>query len=153
MQRIDVLKGPQPQVFGNTFGAINLVPKRADKAQGVTGDVQVSAGSFGTVVEQFDISGRSGDWDFALAQGYAKSDGHRADAQGKLANLMARVGYQINPQWSAGVLLLKADNTADIASNQTIGHGQCRTPRRRPTTTASMITVRCAGTPQPENRA
>jgi iron complex outermembrane receptor protein len=117
MQRIDVLKGPQPQVFGNTFGAINLVPKRADKAQGVTGDVQVSAGSFGTVVEQFDMSGRSGDWDFALAQGYAKSDGHRADAQGKLANLMARVGYQINPQWSASVLLLKADNTASDPGN------------------------------------
>ena len=124
MQRIDVLKGPQPQVFGNTFGAINLVPKRAGKADGVTGDVQVSAGSFGTVVEQFDLSGRSGDLDYTLAQGYAKSDGHRSDAQGKLANLMARVGYQINPQWSASVLLLRADNTASDPGNATTKVGK-----------------------------
>ena len=117
MQRMDVLKGPQPQVFGNTFGAINLIPKRAGKADGVSGDLQASAGSFGTVVEQFDLVGRSGDLDYTLAQGYAKSDGHRSDAQGKLANLMARVGYQINPQWSARVLLLRADNTASDPGN------------------------------------
>ncbi len=112
MERIDVLKGPQPQVFGNTFGAINLVPKRAGKGDGVTGDVQVSGGSSGTMVEQFDLSGRSGDLDYSLAQGYAKSDGHRDAADGKLANLMGRLGYRINAQWSANVLLLSADNTA-----------------------------------------
>ena len=117
MQRMEVLKGPQPQAFGNTFGAINLVPKKAGKVEGVTGDVQVSSGSFGTVVEQLDVSGRSGDLDYSLAQGYAKSDGHRADASGKLANLMVRMGYQFTPQWNASVLLLRADNTASDPGN------------------------------------
>ncbi|MEI8031190.1 MAG: TonB-dependent receptor [Comamonadaceae bacterium] len=112
MERIDVLKGPQPQVCGNTFGAINLVPKRAGKGDGVTGDAQLSAGSFGTVVEQFDLTGRSGDLDYSLAQGYAKSNGHRPDADGKLANLMGRAGYKFSPQWSVNLLLLSADNTA-----------------------------------------
>ena len=117
MQRIDVLKGPQPQQFGNTFGAINLLPKRAAKGDGVQGDVQISAGSFGTVVEQFDLSGRSGDLDFALAQGYSKSDGHRQAADGKLSNLMGQLGYRFSPQWSARVLLLNSDNTARDPGN------------------------------------
>jgi iron complex outermembrane receptor protein len=112
MERIDVLKGPQPQQFGNAFGAINLVPKRAGKGDGVTGDFQLSAGSFGTMVEQFDLTGRSGDLDYSLAQGYAKSNGHRDDADGKLNNVMGRVGYKFNPQWSTNLLLLSADNTA-----------------------------------------
>jgi iron complex outermembrane receptor protein len=125
MERIDVLKGPQPQVFGNAFGAVNLVPKRAGKGDGVTGDVQISAGSFGTVVEQFDLTGRSGDLDYSLAQGYAKSNGHRDDADGKLTNLMGRIGYKLNAQWSASLLLLSADNTAGDPGHATtlVGKG------------------------------
>ena len=119
MERVVVLKGPQPQVFGNTFGAINLKPKQAGKSNGVTGDVQLSAGSFGTVVEQFDMRGRSGDLDFAIAQGYAKSNGHRDAADGKLSNFMGRVGYQINPQWTVNMLLLSTDNTARDPGNAT----------------------------------
>jgi iron complex outermembrane receptor protein len=112
MARIDVLKGPQPQHFGNTFGAINLVPRQAGSADGVSGELRLSAGSFGTVVEQADLTGRSGDWDYALAQGHARSDGHRADADGTLSNVMGRVGYRLNAQWSASLLVLHADNTA-----------------------------------------
>ena len=125
MARIEVLKGPQPQVVGNTFGAINPVPKQAGKGDGVTGDAQISGGSFGTVIEQFDLSGRSGDLDYSLAQGYAKSSGHRADADGQLANFMGRVGYKFNAQWSANVLLLNVDNTASDPGHTTtlVGKG------------------------------
>ena len=31
MERISVYKSPQPQSFGNTFGAIDLTPKRAQR--------------------------------------------------------------------------------------------------------------------------
>ena len=40
-----------------------------------------------------------------------------------------------------------------IASSQTMGHGHCRPPWRSSTTVASIQMVRCAGTPQPENKA
>ena len=112
MQGIDVFKGPQPHVFGNTFGAINLVPQGGAKKNGVEGDAQLSVGSFGTAVEQFSLRGRSGDLDYSLAQGYAKSSGHRDDSQGRLANFMGRVGYKLNPQWSVSALMLKTDNSA-----------------------------------------
>lgn len=112
MSKIDVYKGPQPQEFGNTFAAINLTPKTAGKAQGVSGDFQVSGGSFNTWVEQLDVAGRQGPVDYSFAQGYANSDGHRASADGRLNSFMGHVGYQLNDHWSVGILALTSRNSA-----------------------------------------
>jgi iron complex outermembrane receptor protein len=112
MSRVEVVKGTQPQRYGNNFGAINLVSKQAGPTEGVQGDVQLSAGSFQTVVEQFDLVGRNGDWDYALAQGYAKSEGHREFADGKLSNVMGQLGLRMSKEWSIRWLMLQADNTA-----------------------------------------
>ena len=109
MERITVYKGPQPQTFGNTFAAIDLTPRRA-RQDGVTGNFRVSAGSFSTLVEQADVSLRTGSGDFSVAQGHARSNGHRDGADGKLDNLVASGSIQLNPQWSVGGLLLGADN-------------------------------------------
>ena len=112
MSRIDVLKGPQPAEFGNTFGAINLIPKTAGAAEGVSGGVQLTAGSFSTFTEQFDLAGRQGAVDYSFAQGFAESDGHRPSADGRLRNFLGRVGYQLDAHWKLDVLALHVDNTA-----------------------------------------
>lgn len=112
MSRIDVLKGPQPAEFGNTFGAINLIPKTAGAAEGVSGGVQLTAGSFSTFTEQFDLAGRQGAVDYSFAQGFAESDGHRPSADGRLRNFLGRVGYQLDAHWKLDVLALYVDNTA-----------------------------------------
>ncbi len=112
MSRIDVIKGPQLHEFGNTFGAIALSPKKARATDGVSGDVSVRAGSFGTVAEQVDVLGRQGDWDFSLAQGYASSDGHRPDAKGRLNNVMGQLGHQIDRHWSVRLLAMSTKNSA-----------------------------------------
>lgn len=112
MARLNVIKGPQLHEFGNTFGAIALEPKKARAADGVSGEVSVRSGSFGTVAEQLDVSGRQGDWDFALAQGHAASDGHRPDAKGRLDNVMGQMGYRVDRNWSIRVLAMHSRNTA-----------------------------------------
>jgi len=109
MEHIAVYKGPQPQRFGNTFAAIDLTPRRP-RQDGLAGHLQVAGGSFGTFVEQADLSLRSGDAELALVQGHARSDGHRAAADGRLDNLMASGTYRLGPNWQAGLLLLGADN-------------------------------------------
>ena len=109
MQRISVIKGPQPQVVGNTFAAIDLVPKRARK-DGLAADLRLSAGSFDTAVEQATLQWRQGDVDLSLAQGYARSDGHREGADGKLGSLLGQVGWRLNPQWEVGALGLWSEN-------------------------------------------
>lgn len=111
MQSITVYKGPQPHINGNNFGSINLQTKTAVE-DGVHGSGRLSGGFFGTITEQADVQGKYGDFDFSLAQGYAKSDGHRENGFGELRNVMGKAGYQINPNWRSDVTFLYADNKA-----------------------------------------
>ena len=112
MQSITVYKGPQPQINGNNFASINLETKRATR-DGVHGDARLSAGSFGTVVEQANLTGRQGDLDYALAQGHAKSKGHRANANGELNNVFGHVGAKLDAHWSVGMNVLYMDNQSN----------------------------------------
>jgi iron complex outermembrane receptor protein len=109
MERISVYKGPQLQLFGNNFAAIDLMPRRATK-DGLAAQGQLTAGSFSTVTEQAALQWRGNEFDVALAQGAARSSGHRDDADGKLSNVMGRAGYRLTPEWSLGLTLLYADN-------------------------------------------
>ncbi|HTV01748.1 MAG TPA: TonB-dependent receptor [Luteitalea sp.] len=111
VDRIEVRKGPQPQSFGNAFSAIDLATIRPS-SEDVAGSVRVSAGAFATFAEQADARGRLGRWDFAVAQGFARSDGHREAADGRIANAFGRVGYQWSPRWSMVGTILVADNDA-----------------------------------------
>lgn len=109
MERIRVLKGPQPQTVGNTFAAIDLSP-RVPRSEGLTGHLEVSGGSFGTLVQQADLAGRFGSAEFSLAQGHAESDGHRPMAGGRLDNGLVRGSVGLGEHWRVGALLLGADN-------------------------------------------
>ena len=111
MRAIEVMKGPQPQVNGNNFASINLDTKQASD-QGVHGFGKISAGSFGTLTEQADIVGRQGNLDFLLAQGHARSDGHRRGADGELNNLLGRLAWRLDPHWTLGAGFLYVDNKA-----------------------------------------
>lgn len=110
MSSIAVHKAPQPQHYGNTFAAIDLAPRVA-KRDGLAGNLRLSAGSFGTLVEQADLAGRFGDLEFSAAQGHAESDGHRAAADGTLDNGLLRGSYRLSPNWRVGALVLSADNS------------------------------------------
>lgn len=111
MQSITVYKSPQLHVNGNNFASVNLETRRASE-DGVHGDVRLSGGSFGTFTEQFNLLGRQGDLDWSLSQGHAQSNGHRANADGELNNLMGRIGYRLNANWSIGASFLYVDNKA-----------------------------------------
>ncbi len=140
MQSITVYKSPQPQVNGNNFASINLQTKRATE-DGVHGDASLSAGSFGTVIEQANLVGRQGNLDYTLAQGHAESNGHRANANGELNNVMGRVGLRLNDNWTAGASFLYVDNKA-----RDPGDNRVAAPTVAPqyNTQAGMITASAA---------
>ena len=111
MSSISVYKSPQPQINGNNFASIDLTTKTAAE-NGIHGDTRMSAGSFGTFTEQAALYGKQDAWDFMLAQGYAKSDGHRANANGELKNAIGKVGFQIDEHWRAEAGFMYVDNNA-----------------------------------------
>jgi iron complex outermembrane receptor protein len=82
--------------------------------------------------------GRSDDIDYSLAQGYSKSDGHRTNASGQLANIMGGLGVKINQNWSASVSGMALNNSVkDPGSNLSAS------PAVAPTydTAAQMVTA------------
>lgn len=125
MESITVYKSPQPQVNGNNFASINLETREA-REEGLHGDVRMSAGSFDTVIEQFNLFGKQGPLDFMLAQGYTSSNGDRDNAEGDLRNVMGKVGVQFNEHWKASVSFL-------IARNNVNDPGDSRQPELNPT--------------------
>ncbi|MHA6847981.1 TonB-dependent receptor [Ralstonia syzygii] len=111
MKSITVYKSPQPQINGNNFASVNLETQRATE-DGVHGSARISGGSFGTLIEQADLVGRQGNLDYMIAQGHAQSNGHRANADGELNNVMGRLGLKLNQNWSVGASFLYVDNRA-----------------------------------------
>ncbi len=111
MESVTVYKGPQPHINGNNFASINLTTKSATE-DGLHGSTRISGGFYSTFSEQADISGRYGDLDFMLAQGYARSDGHRANSDGELANVMGKINYQLGQNWKVGSSFVYSRNTA-----------------------------------------
>lgn len=111
MESITVYKSPQPQINGNNFSSINLTTKRGTK-EGLSGNFKVSGGFWGTVVENADISGKYDDFEFTLAQGYARSDGHRDNAGGELRNVMGHASWQFHDNWSIGTNFIYTNNSA-----------------------------------------
>ena len=126
IDRITVYKGPQPQMFGNTFAAIDVTPTHATR-EGLEADGRLSAGSFATVIEQASARWRKDDLGVSLAQGAARSDGARPDGQGRLSNLLGTVDYRLAPQWSIGLTLLHADNKVSDPGEE--GQPQTKTGR------------------------
>jgi iron complex outermembrane receptor protein len=112
MSSITVYKSPQPQINGNNFASINLTTKSATE-EGTHGDGRLSAGSFGTIIEQASVSSKQENINFVLSQGFMKSNGHRANADGELKNIMGRLGVDINDHWKADATFLYTDNYAN----------------------------------------
>ena len=111
MSSVTVNKSPQPHITGNNFASIHLETKRPVQ-EGVTGNVRASVGRFSTTLEQADIAGKADGLEYNFAQGYAKSNGHRANADGQLNNAMGRIATKLNNSWTAGVSFLVVDTKA-----------------------------------------
>lgn len=112
MAAIDVRKGPQPWLVGNTFASVNLTTQSAP-ASGVAGGIRAQYGSYATFIQQADIGARSGALSGYVAQGYQRSNGSRPDADGRLANLLAKGAVALSPNWSGGVTFLGVDNSVN----------------------------------------
>lgn len=103
-----------PLEFGNTFGAVNILTPRV-REPGTLTRATFAAGSFGTVVESVAHGGMTaGGTDYFFSQGYRRSDGARADAEGRLGSVFLRVGQNLGAHWNLSYRVTHSDNrTAD----------------------------------------
>ncbi|WP_022663187.1 TonB-dependent receptor [Paucidesulfovibrio longus] len=125
-ESVEVIKGPQPQRYGNNVSAINIVPKRqhADEEDSTT--VKMAAGSYGTVSQSVEHGGSMEGFDYYVGEGSIRSDGHRQDSWGSKLGYYANLGFELNPNWDLRVLALgtmnrSADPGADTAKGESDG--------------------------------
>lgn len=111
-ESVEVYKSPQPHLFGNAFGVVNLVPKTAP-SEGFTTTLGGAYGSYETVVVRGEHGGTVAPFNYYVGGAYRRSDGHRDNADGALGNLYGRVGLDLNPHWKAYAFTLWNDNYAD----------------------------------------
>ncbi len=109
---IETYKSPQPHIFGNAFGAVNIVPKRQNTESFVT-RAEGACGSHDTYLSKLEHGGKKNNFDYYLGGGYRSSDGHRENADGELKNLYGRLGYTISNNWNLSYFTLWNDNYAD----------------------------------------
>ncbi|MGE4470381.1 MAG: TonB-dependent receptor [Desulfovibrio sp.] len=108
-EAVEVVKGPQPQRFGNTLSAVNLQAKRQHGEESAS-TLKMYAGSYGTLGESVEHGGASGDFDYYLGQGYVRSDGHRQGSWGNKLGYYANLGFDLSEAWDLRVLALGATN-------------------------------------------
>jgi len=111
-QSVEVYKSPQPHLFGNAFGIVNIVPKQRTDP-GFFTQADLSVGSYETFVGKAEHGGRLDRFDYYLGGGYRTSDGHRDNADGELRNIYGRLGYAFSDHLNASVFSLWTDNYAN----------------------------------------
>ena len=113
VERIDVYKGAQPLLFGNSaFGAVNMITKR-QREEGFTTRLQGGYGSYNTVVEVLEHGGKIQNTDYYLLQSFRSSSGHRDNAGGQLQEYFGRVGHQLSGNWYVSLTANGTNNYAN----------------------------------------
>ncbi len=108
---IEVYKSPQPQRFGNAFGAINLIPKR-QLQKGFRTHLHLAGGSHDTLIQSAEHAGKTDAFDYYLGQSFRTTDGHREKSGGELVNYFTRLGWELNENWRISAFGLHSDNYA-----------------------------------------
>ncbi|MFW5488794.1 MAG: TonB-dependent receptor [Desulfovibrio sp.] len=109
---IEVIKGPQPQRYGNTLSAINLVPKR-QHGDDMTTIAKFSGGSYGTFGQSLELGDTVGAFDYYVGEGYIRSDGDRQNSSGSKLGYFTNMGYTFNDNWDARLVALGVTNRSE----------------------------------------
>lgn len=112
VERIEVLIGPQPVLFGSSAmgGVINVIPKK-QKEDGFTTEIQGSYGTWNTTEDYLYHMGKMGKLDYSAGYQFQKTDGDwEQTINGKTftseymqQNGTVHVGYALSKNWYVSV--------------------------------------------------
>ena len=103
-ERVEVLRGPASVLYGSNAmgGVLNIVTRQA-KQDGVYTNVNVGAGSYGTVQTEASNQVRNGRFSSTAAAQYNRTDNHRPRMGFEQYGGYMKVGYDLNDHWNAYV--------------------------------------------------
>lgn len=103
-ERVEVLRGPASVLYGsNAMGGVMNIVTRAMNEDGVTTNVTLGAGSYGTVQTEASNQVRSGKFSSTVSAQYSRTDNHRPRMGFEQYGGYLKLGYDFNEHWNAYV--------------------------------------------------
>jgi outer membrane cobalamin receptor len=106
---ISVFKGPQPQAFSGTFGAVNIETLRRF-TPGYETEVNFGYGSYDTLVSSLASGGKIDGLDYYAGAAHKASSGSRPHGNANLDNQFLRLGADISDKDHISYILQLTDN-------------------------------------------
>lgn len=99
-ERVEVLRGPASVLYGsNAMGGVINIVTRKQKQDGVTTDLNIGAGSYGTVQTEATNRFRKGRFSSIVSGSYNRTDGHRDNMEFEQYGGYAKLGYELTENW------------------------------------------------------
>ena len=104
-ERVEVLRGPASMLYGSNAmgGVINIVTRRPAGGNSVHTNINVGAGSYGTLQAEVANQIRSGKFSSTIAAQYGRTDNHRPRMGFEQYGGYLKLGYDFNNHWNAYV--------------------------------------------------
>ena len=104
-ERVEVLRGPASMLYGSNAmgGVINIVARRPVGGNSVHTNINVGAGSYGTLQAEVANQIRSGKFSSTIAAQYGRTDNHRPRMGFEQYGGYLKLGYDFNNHWNAYV--------------------------------------------------
>ena len=102
--RVEVLRGPASVLYGsNAMGGVLNIVTRAMHQDGVKTQINLGAGSYGTVQTEASNQIRSGKFSSTIAAQYNRTDNHRPRMGFEQYGGYLKLGYELSDHWNTYV--------------------------------------------------
>ena len=100
-ERVEVLRGPASVLYGSNAmgGVMNIVPRQS-KQDGVNTNIQLGAGSYGTIQTEASNQVRSGRFSSTVSAQYGRTDNHRPRMGFEQYGGYLKLGYDLSDHWN-----------------------------------------------------
>jgi len=101
-ERVEILRGPASVLYGsNAMGGVLNIVTRQVRHDGVSTDVSLGAGSYGTVQAEASNQVRSGKFSSTVSAQYGRTDNHRPRMGFEQYGGYMKLGYDLSQHWNA----------------------------------------------------
>lgn len=103
-ERVEILRGPASVLYGsNAMGGVLNIVTRGIYQDGVHTQINLGAGSYGTIQTEASNQVRSGKFSSTVSAQYGRTDNHRPRMGFEQYGGYLKLGYDFNPHWNAYV--------------------------------------------------